>query len=173
ALGPLFATYGRSARAAVLTALGAAAAAALLLVPAATGPGGLATFWTRTLGFQADRGSPFSVWGLYGGLEWLQAAVTLAAVALALLVAVVPRRRDPPTVAALGAAVLIAVQLALDHWFYLYIVWWLPLALIALVRRPAVPQDAGRSTGSIAAARRGPDERMTTALIHGSSSDGS
>jgi len=35
-------------------------------------------------------------------------------------------------VAALGAAVLIALQLGLSHWFYLYIVWWLPLALIAL-----------------------------------------
>ena len=28
---------------------------------------------------------------------------------------------------------LIALQLALSHWFYLYIVWWLPLALIALL----------------------------------------
>jgi hypothetical protein len=82
--------------------------------------------------------------------------------------AVVPRRRDARTVAALGAGVLIAVQLALDHWFYLYVAWFLPLALIALV-----PQPAGRSTGSIAAARRGPAQRMSTALSHGSSSDAS
>ena len=27
------------------------------------------TFCDRTLGFQADRGSPFSIWGLYGGLD--------------------------------------------------------------------------------------------------------
>ena len=168
ALGPLFVAHGRSLRAALLTTVGAAGAAALLLVPAATGPGGLPTFWERTLGFQADRGSPFSVWGLYGGLEGLQALTAAAAVALALVVAVVPRRRSPRTVAALGAAVLIAVQLALDHWFYLYIAWWLPLALPALV-----PQPSGRSTGSIAAARRRPAERMSTALIHGSSSDAS
>jgi hypothetical protein len=173
ALGPLFATYGRSLHAALLTALGAAVAAALLLVPAVTGPGGLPRFWERTLGFQAGRDSPFSPWGLYGGLESLQAAVTLAAAALALAVAVVPRRRDALTVAALGAAVLLAVQLALDHWFYLYVAWWLPLALIALVLPAVRPQPAGRSTSSIEAAWRVPEQRTSTALIHGSSSEGS
>jgi hypothetical protein len=169
ALGPLFVAHGRSLRAAVLTTVGAAGAAALLLVPAAAGPGGLPTFWDRTLGFQAARDeSPFSVWGLYGGLEGVQALTAGAAVALALVVAVVPRRRSPRTVAALGAAVLIAVQLSLDHWFYLYIVWWLPLALLALV-----PPSSGRSTDSIAVARRLPEQRMRTALIHGSSSEAS
>jgi hypothetical protein len=64
--------------------------------------------------------------------------VTAAAVALALVVAVVPRRRDEITVAALGAAVLIALQLTVTHWFYLYIVWFLPLLLIALLARPGV-----------------------------------
>ena len=44
-----------------------------------------------------------------------------------------PRRRDELTVAALGAAVLIALQLAVTHWFYLYIVWFLPFLLIALL----------------------------------------
>ena len=52
---------------------------------------------------------------------------------LAAGVAFVPRRKTAVQVAALGAAVLIAVQLGLSHWFYLYIVWWLPLALIALL----------------------------------------
>ena len=44
-----------------------------------------------------------------------------------------PKEKTALQVAALGAAVLIAVQLSLSHWFYLYIVWWLPLALIALL----------------------------------------
>ena len=35
--------------------------------------------------------------------------------------------------AALGAAVLIALQLTMTHWFYLYLVWFLPLLLIALL----------------------------------------
>ena len=52
---------------------------------------------------------------------------------LAVAVAFVPRDKTPLQVAALGAAVLIALQLALSHWFYLYIVWWLPLALVALL----------------------------------------
>ena len=38
-------------------------------------------------------------------------------------------------VAALGAAVLIALQLGISHWFYLYIPWFFPLVLIALARR--------------------------------------
>ena len=62
-------------------------------------------------------------------------------------VAFVPRRRDVITVAALGAAVLIALQLGVTHWFYLYLVWFLPLLLIALLARRR--QGAGRSTGSI------------------------
>ena len=47
-----------------LTAAGFALVAALALAPVALGDG-LGTFYDRTLGFQADRGSPFSVWGLY------------------------------------------------------------------------------------------------------------
>jgi hypothetical protein len=56
-----------------------------------------------------------------------------AAVGLALIVAFVPRRRDVVTVAALGAAVLIALQLGVTHWFYLYIVWFFPLVMVAVL----------------------------------------
>jgi hypothetical protein len=35
-------------------------------------------------------------------------------------------------VAALGAAALIGLQLATVHWFYLYVVWFAPLVLVAL-----------------------------------------
>ena len=34
--------------------------------------------------------------------------------------------------AALGAALLIALQLTMHHWFYLYIVWFYPLLLVAM-----------------------------------------
>ena len=171
-LAPLFATYRdgeavRAPRVLAAVAVAFAAVAALALAPVAFGDG-LSTFYDRTLGFQADRGSPFSVWGLHGGLDLLQGAVTVAAFALAVAVAVVPRRRDPVTVAALGAAVLIALQLALDHWFYLYLAWFLPLALVALL--------SGRRIESIDAASDGREpgaERMTTAISHGSSSEAS
>jgi hypothetical protein len=96
---------------------------------------GLSTFWDRTIGNQAGRDSPFSVWGQEPSLGWLQAAVKALAVGLAALVAFFPRRRDPVTVAALGAAVLIALQLTVDHWFYLYIPWFLPFLFVALLAR--------------------------------------
>ena len=53
---------------------------------------------------------------------------------LAVAVAFRPRgRRTPAQVAALAAAVIIAVQLPALHWFYLYIVWFLPLVLVAVL----------------------------------------
>ncbi|MGH2983530.1 MAG: hypothetical protein ACRDK5_04640 [Solirubrobacterales bacterium] len=99
---------------------------------------GLSTFWDRTIGNQAGRDSPFSIWGQEPSLEWLHTAVKVATVGLALLVAFVPRRRDPVTVAALGAAVLIALQLTVDHWFYLYLPWFLPFFFVALLARGSV-----------------------------------
>jgi hypothetical protein len=35
-------------------------------------------------------------------------------------------------VAALAAAVIVATQLPVGHWFYFYIVWFAPFVLIAL-----------------------------------------
>jgi len=43
-----------------------------------------------------------------------------------------PRRKSTIQVAALAAAVLIAVQLGATHWFYFYVVWFLPFVLAAL-----------------------------------------
>ena len=93
--------------------------------------GGLGELYDRTLGYQAARGSPFSIWGQEPSLDWLQTVLKVAAVGLALLVAFVPRRPSDRQVAALGAAVLIALQLPVNHWFYLYVVWFLPAFLAA------------------------------------------
>jgi hypothetical protein len=114
--------------------------------------GDLSHFWHDTLAYQAGRGSPFSIWGLWGGLNVEQHLVQGAAVALAIAVAFVPRHRDLMQVAALGAAVLICLQLGVTHWFYLYIVWFFPLVIFALlgvypeaVPRPVVTvEDPGR-----------------------------
>ena len=67
--------------------------------------GGIREVYDRTVGYQASRPSPFSVWGQVDSLGWLQTAVKAGRV-LALAVAFVPRRRDAFQVAALGAAVL-------------------------------------------------------------------
>jgi hypothetical protein len=146
ALGPLFATYGATARGAfrqyakVIIPFTIAFALTIFAVSfQALEDPGLSTFWHRTLAEQGGRDSPFSIWGQDHSLGWLQAVVKATVVGLALLVAFRPRRRDHVTVAALGAAVMIAMQLTVDHWFYLYIPWFLPFLLIALMATGTVP----------------------------------
>jgi uncharacterized membrane protein len=116
--------------------------------------GGLRELYDRTVGYQAGRPSPFSVWGQVDSLDWLQTVVKLAAIGLAMAVAFVPRRPDERQVAALGAAVLIALQLAVTHWFYLYVVWFVPFVLVAMFgayREPAVEHAAEREAEAVAA----------------------
>jgi hypothetical protein len=138
ALAPLFAMASteRRLRGAVLFTLALAA-----LVVASFAPfvpeGGLREIYDRTLGYQVGRDSPFSVWGRHDGLEPLWTAVKVAAAGLAVLVAFAPRRKTPAQVAALGAAVLVGLQIAAAHWFYLYVVWFLPFALVAFFCRHA------------------------------------
>ncbi len=149
ALAPLFATgtseEGEGARSRLgswlVFALALVAVLVLAFLPFVP-DGGLTELHDRTLGYQASRPSPFSVWGQEEWLTPLHTAVKVGAVGLVLAVAVVPRRRGPLQVAALGAAVLVAVELAVTHWFYLYVVWFAPLALVALLgpyRGPASP----------------------------------
>src|SRR3954470_6868778 len=160
ALGPLYITQtSRRLRFAVGMAL--VLAACFLFVLAYGDP---RTFVGRTLGFQTSRGSPFSIWGLR---DWTtaQAVVQMAAVLLAVAVAFVPRRRDLVGLGALTAAVLIALQLGITHWFYLYIVWFFGPLMVALLG------VHGSSTWSMESARNGFDARMTTPFSHGSSDD--
>jgi hypothetical protein len=94
--------------------------------------GGLREFYDTTIGFQLGRHSPFSLWGLHPGLDWLQSALKAGAALLALALYLVPRRRSAAQLSALAAAVVIAVQLPAPHWFYFYVVWFAPLVLAAL-----------------------------------------
>ncbi|MEJ7817445.1 MAG: hypothetical protein WKF49_02085 [Thermoleophilaceae bacterium] len=135
-LAPLFAA-GTGEGPKRLRAVVVFAAATALVLVAAFAPfvpeRGVGELYDRTVGYQASRPSPFSIWGQVESLHWLQTAMTAAAGLLALLVAFLPRRRDAVQVAALGAAVIIALQLAMTHWFYLYVVWFAPLALVAVM----------------------------------------
>jgi hypothetical protein len=142
ALAPMFAR-----RRPLVLGLTVAAVLALTVVPFIP-DGGLRELYDRTLGYQAARGSPFSVWGQEPSLHWLQTLVKAGGVGLALLVAFVPRRPSDRQLAALGAAVLIALQLPVNHWFYLYVVWFVPFVLVAsfgAVTAPPAPA-AGEST---------------------------
>ncbi len=109
--------------------------------------GGLREIYDRTLGYQASRRSPFSVWGQLDNGETYRSIMTGVALLLAVAVAFIPRRKTPLQVAALGAAVLIAVQLAASHWFYLYVVWFFPLALVALLGLHAGEREEDSDVG--------------------------
>ena len=104
--------------------------AAVLLWPAINP--GLETFYDRTIASQAGRDSPFSIWGQAPSLEPIRIALLAATGALAIAFAFVPKRKSLVQLAALSAALLILLQLTLHHWFYLYVVWWYPLLLVAL-----------------------------------------
>jgi glycosyl transferase family 87 len=146
ALAPVLATHGlasvplrrRALRlAAFLVAFAVVAGLTLVLTV-----DDLELFWDRTIGFQSERDAPFSIWGLYD-LDLLQKIAQGVAVLLALAVALVPRRADERVrLAALCAAVLIALELVVTYWFYLYLVWFFPLVMLALLGRDREPEPA-------------------------------
>jgi len=143
-VAPLWLTYPdglhrrTAARFAAAFAVATAAAFSILLLEPEL-VDAVRTFSERTLGFQLDRESPFSVWG-WGqyhargipDLAVVQKALQVGVLALAGVAAVLPRRKGPLELAALTAAILLGFELGLTHWFYLYIPWFLPFVLLAL-----------------------------------------
>ncbi len=112
-------------------------------------------FWDRTLGWQLGRESPFSIWdwGQYHAagipdLHLVQLPVIALVLAGALAIAFWPRRKSPLQLAALTGALLIAFELVLTHWFFLYIPWFFPFVAFAVL----VPSG-----------RRAPDEEAVEA----------
>jgi hypothetical protein len=144
-LAPLFAAgHGdRRPRQLALFVLGFLVAAAVVTLPLLP-DGGLRELYDRSLGYQASRGSPFSVWGQAPSLHALQTLTKVGAVALAAAFFFVPRRRSTIQLAALAAALLIAVQVTANHWFYPYAVWFAPLVLIAVFARERGPEPVVR-----------------------------
>jgi hypothetical protein len=169
ALAPLLATHGlrelsgrRRARALAQFVLAFALTAAVVSVPALLHDTPREV-WERTIVYQANRGSPFSVWGLYGGMHGWETAVQIAAVVLALALAAVRRPSGMASLAAATAAILIAVQLGVEHWFYLYVPWFFGLVMIALLGLPArLPSGPGAG---------GPGGATPTAAPAGASSE--
>jgi hypothetical protein len=145
-IAPLWATYPewntrRVARYAVGYLVGTALAFSVLLLE----PNVLdaaRTFWDRTLGWQLGRESPFSIWdwGQYHArgipdLHLPHQFVKALLLAGALAAAFVPRRKSPLQLAALTAALIAGFELVLTHWFYLYLPWFFPFAIFALLAR--------------------------------------
>jgi hypothetical protein len=144
-LAPLFAAgHGdRRTRPLVLFALAFVVTAAVVTIPLLP-DGGFRELYDRSLGYQASRGSPFSVWGQAPSLHALQTVAKVVAIALAAAFFFVPRQRSTVQLAALGAALLIAVQVTANHWFYPYAVWFAPLVLIAVFARERGPEPIVR-----------------------------
>ena len=153
---PLWASYPtglRRPRAVIAFAAGFALATALAFWVLLLEPDPLSaarTFWDRTIGWQLGRDSPFSIWnwGEYPGypdLSLLQLALEIVVGIGALAVGLRPKRKSPRQLAALSAALLIAFELVLTHWFYLYIPWFFPFVALALLvpaaRSPASPAE--------------------------------
>ena len=142
--------------AAVTFVLAFALTATVLLLWPALNPG-LHTFYDRTIAYQAGRDSPFSIWGQVPRLELLRVTILVTVAALSLTFAFRPKEKQLFQVAALGAALLIGLQLTMHHWFYLYIVWFYPLLLVAMAVRVPLgghseqPQAARPPRGTLTA----------------------
>ncbi|HEX7278909.1 MAG TPA: hypothetical protein VF255_04710 [Solirubrobacterales bacterium] len=151
-LAPMYLTYGSGpssaggvrarpraqdtpGRPALLFILAFLLVTALVMLWPAIDPG-LKTFYDRAIASQTGRDSPFSIWG-QTSLEPIRIALLVSLGALSIALAFVPRQKSLVQLAALSAALLILLQLTLQHWFYLYIVWFYPLLLIALAASPA------------------------------------
>lgn len=138
-LAPMLLTYESRRRSMLIFAgVFALVSVAVLLWPAIDP--GLGTVYERTITYQTSRDSPFSIWG-QTSLEPLRTVLIVVTGALAALFAFRPRVKSLLQVAALGAALLILLQLTMRHWFYLYIVWFYPLLLVTLAAvEPPTPR---------------------------------
>jgi uncharacterized membrane protein len=128
---------------ATLQCLGAFALVVVSAIALYLPSGGLSEFYHHTLGFQLTRSDVFSPWGLHPGLHALRTALELAAIGLSAMLAFVPRRRSLTQVCALAGAVTIAVQVPAVHWFYYFIVWFMPFALVAFLAPGGDDGEAG------------------------------
>lgn len=123
---------GRRAR--VACALGFAAVMVASFAPFIP-PGGVSELYHHTIGWQIGRPDVFSPWALHPSLAWLQTALEVGGIVLALGLGLRHSVSDTSRLAALAGALMIAVQLPAEHWFYFYIVWFAPLLLVAVLAR--------------------------------------
>lgn len=153
-----FSVTGPAARAVAVFGIAFVATLAAVMAQTLFDPG-LRVFIDRTIEFQTGRDSPFSIWGQVD-LGPLHTIVLGLVGLLALVVAFRPRQKTPETVAALGAAVLIASQLTVEHWFYLYVPWFFGLYVVAMVAgvtpRQLRAEEQGRFRWPQAASLRAP-----------------
>ena len=90
-------------------------------------------FYDKTLAFQGDRTSPWTLYSQVPELAFLQRPLMALAIFLSILLAFVPRKKTLRRLAALSAALVIAFQLTVNYWFYAYITWFEPFVFVSLL----------------------------------------
>jgi hypothetical protein len=120
---------------------------------------GLSFFWSRTVGYQLSRHSFMSLWDQHPALEPLRLLVQAGVAALAAILVLWPRRREPYQLAALAGAIIIGLELSLRFWSYLYTDWYMPAALVAILAAPALAP----ARAQVPLRRRQPDPALSAA----------
>jgi hypothetical protein len=90
-------------------------------------------FYQKTLAFQGDRVSPWTIYTQVPEVSFLQKPMTAVVIFLSILVAFVPRRKTLRRLAALSAAIVIGFELTVNYWFYAYITWFEPFVFVSLL----------------------------------------
>lgn len=109
------------------------------------------TFYEKTLAFQGDRVSPWTIYTQVPWLDFLQRLMTVFVILLGFLFAFVPRKRTVRRLAALSAALVIAFELTVNYWFYPYVTWFEPFVFLALLTatNEKTPLDGGDQPSTI------------------------
>ncbi|MHB1412102.1 MAG: glycosyltransferase 87 family protein, partial [Thermoleophilia bacterium] len=153
-LGPLWASFPnafRNWKRRVLFVLGLVAGAAVVMPVVFMGDGSLHTFLQHSIEWQWGRQSPFSLWGQYPDrLARVQHVGQYVLASLAVLAYFLPWKKNRIQLAAASAALVIGFQILQTHWFYLYIPWFFPLAMIALMVASGRPGAKRMETGLVA-----------------------
>jgi hypothetical protein len=93
----------------------------------------LRLFYEKTVAFQGDRETPWTVFTQVPELAFLQQPLLAGVVLLAFVVAVWPKKRTVRRLAALSAALVIGFQITTNYWFYPYVTWFEPFVFLALL----------------------------------------
>jgi hypothetical protein len=127
-------------------------------------------FVNRTVRFQFGRDSPFSLWDWQQyhakgipDLSLVQRALQVIVVGGSIALAWWPRFRSPLRMAALTAAVVLGFEFVLTHWFYLYLPWFFPFVVLALIAPlPSRQSVASSSAGDSSTPGSGVEDSSST-----------
>ena len=95
--------------------------------------GNLKLFYNKTLAFQGERDTPWTIFTQIPQTEVLQSPLIAAVILLGFVLAVFPKVRTVRRLTALSAALVISFELTTSYWFYPYITWFQPFIFLTLL----------------------------------------